>query len=1035
MKYIRYYILLILSLGLVSACMIEEDSIDSSEGQLVHKVFTATFEESDMTTKTMLDGNVGDDGIRGLLWDPEDEIGVAQYSQSYQYFRNTVTSASSNGVFEGSIGQTSVYYAVYPYQSGMKHGTNINVTVPTVQTYRENSFDRNVAPMVGKGNDGEPLHFMNICGVLAVQLTGTEVVKSIVFETKNGEKVSGVCSVDTDYVEYPVLDATTAAETHVTLDCGEGVQLGSEAVPFHIVLPPGTYDGFTLYITTADGKFMEKTTSKALTIKRSIVTKAASFGFEENVTDVTDLSEHGHSNCYVVPEAGIYSFDADIIGNGEFGIIEGAGFHTTDPTISPVSVALLWEDRAGLIKSYALDQAEGKVKFMATSIEGNALIAVKDAEGTILWSWHIWMTDQPSEQNYENDVLGSFVMLDRNIGAIRADRGTGDEWEESIGLHYQWGRKDPFAQGTFTVNSTQMSAGDALKYPTTFINSTYWTSDNTVAYWNPEQKTVYDPCPVGYRVPAEDVWYGFTDNGNSQYVNENHVSSTTYDNGWSFYRSSDSETAWYPATGYYSGSTGKSSTSYGYLWSANKSGSSDYYMYFRNDGYIYQNQTTYPYYAYNVRCMKDENYIDISTYVSFKPVGFSDVGTSSVKVSSGYKAGSAVAIVEKGFAYDKSADFSNETRVAVESDGRNFLCTLTDLDNATRYYVRAYAETVIGNETVMFYSDAITVGTRYSDDVASLSENGTANCYIVSYPGTYSFNCTVKGNGTESVGAPASAAVIWETANLTEDISVGDIIVSAQLVNDVIVFDVPGKYGNAVIAVMDESETVLWSWHIWVTDYDPESTAQTYNSGAVMMDRNLGALNAERDDVLSWGLFYQQGRKDPFVGCGNITNKTFATTAPADKIQYMSGGDNDTSVKQPWMTLGSYDFTWSSDAKSMTDPCPLGWKVPSPSVWNGFSTSYRTTLTYGVLYCSPSSNPDAYYPYTGDTEMGTQYLRNSGNSNSYLWTTNSGYAYYFYRCYETSRSKYDENPVRCMKDDSNKTSESETYTESENYQW
>ena len=201
MKYIHYYILCLLSLVLLSSCMVEEGTVDSAEGQLVHKVFTATFEDSDMTTKTMLDETADEDGIRGLLWDPEDEIGVAHYNNNYQKFVNTIPAASSNGVFEGSVGQANVYYAVYPYQSSMRHAQSINVTIPTVQTYRENSFDRNMAPMVGRGNDGEPLHFMNICGVLAVHLTGTEKVKSIVFETRNGEKVSGVCSVDTDYVD------------------------------------------------------------------------------------------------------------------------------------------------------------------------------------------------------------------------------------------------------------------------------------------------------------------------------------------------------------------------------------------------------------------------------------------------------------------------------------------------------------------------------------------------------------------------------------------------------------------------------------------------------------------------------------------------------------------------------------------------------------------------------------------------------------------------------------------------------------------
>ena len=582
MKRIHYHILYILSLCLVSACALEE-SIDSSNGQSLHKVFTTTFEESDMTTKTMLDGNVGEDGIRGLLWDPDDEIGVAQYGQSYQYFRNTVTSASSNGVFEGSINQTSVYYAVYPYQSGMKHGTNINITVPTVQTYRENSFDRNVAPMVGKGNDGEPLHFMNICGVLAVQLTGTEMVTSIVFKTRNGEKVSGVCSVDTDYVEYPVLDATAATESYVTLDCGEGVQLGSEAVPFHIVLPPGTYNGFTLYISTADGKFMEKTTSKTLTIKRSIVTKAASFDFEDNIaeaTDVTDLSGQGHSNSYIVTEPGLYSFDADVAGNGEEG------------TLSPASVELLWEDCDGLIAAYGLDTEGKKIHFLSAGMEGNALFAVKDADGNIIWNWHIWSTDQPAEHTYVTSEGKTFVVMDRYLGSTSAVVAT-----NGGALYYQWGRKDPFRfDGANLVVSSFRGAfsdmSEAIAAPMDYPTGDDWVTGLSTSSWSKDMKTIYDPCPQGWRVPGSEVWAGIR-------------KLTDYDsNGYGvIFGFSDTDSFWYPDTPRFNnvgGTDGSYTCDRTEVWTAEYGVS--YHLYYGGTNANDRARGD----AYPIRCMKEE---------------------------------------------------------------------------------------------------------------------------------------------------------------------------------------------------------------------------------------------------------------------------------------------------------------------------------------------------------------------------------------------------------------------------------------------
>ena len=52
--------------------------------------------------------------------------------------------------------------------------------------------------------------------------------------------------------------------------------------------------------------------------------------------------------------------------------------------------------------------------------EGNAVIAAKDADGKILWSWHIWLTDQPEEHVYNNNAG---TMMDRNLGATSATPG------------------------------------------------------------------------------------------------------------------------------------------------------------------------------------------------------------------------------------------------------------------------------------------------------------------------------------------------------------------------------------------------------------------------------------------------------------------------------------------------------------------------------------------------------------------------------------------------------------------------------------
>ena len=70
-----------------------------------------------------------------------------------------------------------------------------------------------------------------------------------------------------------------------------------------------------------------------------------------------------------------------------------------------------------------------------------------------------------------------------------------------------------------------------------------------------------------------------------------------------------------------------------------------------------------------------------------------------------------------------------------------------------------------------------------------------------------------------------------------------------------------------MIAVKDASGKILWSWHIWATDFDPNAKTLKYtnDNGSTweFMDRNLGAANAESGSFGAFGLLYQWGRKDP----------------------------------------------------------------------------------------------------------------------------------------------------------------------------
>lgn len=150
----------------------------------------------------------------------------------------------------------------------------------------------------------------------------------------------------------------------------------------------------------------------------------------------------------------------------------------------------------------------------------------------------------------------------------------------------------------------------------------------------------------------------------------------------------------------------------------------------------------------------------------------------------------------------------------------------------------------------------------------SLDGSGTANSYIVCESGRYSFAAT-KGNSSDPVGSAASAEVLWESFGTDAAPKAGDLVSDVQIDGDRIAFTASALKGNAVIAAKDASGIILWSWHIWLTE-QPED--QVYNNNAgTMMDRNLGATSATPGDVGALGLFYQWGRKDPFLGSSSIS--------------------------------------------------------------------------------------------------------------------------------------------------------------------
>ncbi len=220
-------------------------------------------------TKTFLENGGSETESHSVLWVPGDAIGIASASDfsRYEYKGDGQTDFAE---FEGEPVHGDYFYAVYPYsEKAALSGDMLSLELPSVQEYTPLSFAPGVFPMVAR-SESTVLEFKNLCGLLKINLTGTETISSITFRS-SGQGVSGPATVSMDYESVPELVMSDGAGMSVTLDCGEGVALnGTVPVPFYIVLPAGTYDDFSIVVTSTDGGVMTKSNS-GLVINRSMV--------------------------------------------------------------------------------------------------------------------------------------------------------------------------------------------------------------------------------------------------------------------------------------------------------------------------------------------------------------------------------------------------------------------------------------------------------------------------------------------------------------------------------------------------------------------------------------------------------------------------------------------------------------------------------------------------------------------------------------------------------------------------------------------
>lgn len=613
-------------------------------------------------TKTALDGELN------VIWSDKDELMVlGGDNQAARYvFSSFATDDKKTAVFENIdpkvTGSRTAIYPASAYVADSYNGTTAKISLGGVEalpmpvgaeaSVLSSSTGVSALPLVSTPSE-DVLSFSNLFGGIMFRPydymgMGVNIQKLSVAST-DGRAIGGVATIDIATGKITSFEGT---DTELTFKCNNTTFTSKKG--FVAYLPAGEYPGLTITAIDNLGRKFPVTT-QAMTINAGLVKKLA---------ELPLTIWYGNTNCIVVaPGTTSVEIDAtphftwrsdykaaataDNVIRVENGNMSGLGggatvlwqqeegstltdLTATNTTNGPIVNGELTIDRK-------LQEGKTTITVPLSGKRGNAVIALRSVlTGTpVVWSFHIWVSEI-NDVACSTSSMGSYSLLDRNIGATSTD-GT----LNSFGVNYQWGRKDPFPRLLVAQGGTSVE-GDALKTAertsSVTLNYSIQNPDTRVTYtsasgakWLPTSvnglwgyagvhgsssdalkvkstvKTVYDPCPAGYKVPA----LGYLSTIGELNTKSNAVAGKGYN------MSTGTSTIFFPYSGYVRVSKTTKANDYqsyrGYLWTVNnRSDSQGAYIFWYNADGIQANKNsiganiyTYCGDALPVRCIKE----------------------------------------------------------------------------------------------------------------------------------------------------------------------------------------------------------------------------------------------------------------------------------------------------------------------------------------------------------------------------------------------------------------------------------------------
>ena len=387
---------------------------------------------------------------------------------------------------------------------------------------------------------------------------------------------------------YNLANATGAAAIENTANC-------------YVISAPGTYRIPLVYGNAIEGG---TTNASAYTSSKSCIVGGEEFVLQEFV----DHNDHKITSPYInVQNSGDQATKAEVI----------------------------WEDCKDIVTAPAVT-GSGANSYLTFEIKkenlqnGNAVVAVTNTGGKVMWSWHLWFTPKSSLKTIPFTSVGStYNFMTDNLGwkytkwtgglkrevvvkieqqaetgekktaTITLKQAAGNNVREGYGNLYQWGRKDPLpgtdtfypntgykfndgytivgdqvADYTNPANKQRMeerTIGLSIREPGIMLpkvggGKLSWSYRQYINLWSADndsyagtvrngKKTIYDPSPVGFKVPDAYAFKDFS------------ITGVVWSNGYTLKADNDKE-IYFQAGGYRDGNDGKLKLvgSYAFYW-------------------------------------------------------------------------------------------------------------------------------------------------------------------------------------------------------------------------------------------------------------------------------------------------------------------------------------------------------------------------------------------------------------------------------------------------------------------------------------